>query len=824
MVPLVSLDSSSPFHGCASSMLQTAVDSCGKVDGLYEHCFDERIQRDLERKLNLRLSDYMLAQVKSHPDVRGVGLTKRRQPGLAGLMRGQAQQSALSAVGERMEADKGQQAQALLQNLQKSLGEFASRHRDRINSDPQFRKSFCEMCIAAGVDPLASSKGLWDELLGVGQFYNDLAVQVLTLCLTSRDENGGLLDLKQCLTTLRRSRARGDLGLEDIERAVDCLAQLGPGVSIRICGKHRLICSIPEELSDDPAQALDLAARRGGKICAEDLIKTGWGSERAESALRHCIREGLCWVDTQDDQVPTWCWFPSIALAEMDKSGLGLTGTVKTKKLWSAMSEFDPEVAKKFDELLTACWEAPQTKETDNSWWNSGSGGWGGGKNDDDDWGTWKDRSRSTRGDRTARKENGASYGWAQPTQGKQKAKEEPPPKKAKLAQKLSQVKGDKDNKINSFREAFIDNPGPPRQMPYANQHDDRADSFVGGEGFDTRSEGGKSTASGEPIRGRNTDPERSFMRFCGQPKPEDVRPLHVLREALLLAKEKWRSQRDWSHVGEMLRSISQDLRVQHLHNGFAVEAHEYWAEVALESGDFRAFNTAAQELEAYYEDPELEQGAAKVKEILAWYILYLAIEGEGVATSRFLQKHSKRLGVGQETTTPVVQFALSLRRNLAQQRFLQVVKTLGSQPADNKKDVAETLIPNSLRLEMLRKAKLEALISLCKAFDKMRDLRRSRLESLDLLSEVDGGSELPIIYQEPDADLVDTHATHEEAKKLLGQHDKRQVLPTGGVRIVRRLGRPSNDHLTNFVRQNSGANAATKPQRKQPKVTNPRE
>ena len=26
-----------------------------------------------------------------------------------------------------------------------------------INSDPQFRKSFCEMCIAAGVDPLSSS-------------------------------------------------------------------------------------------------------------------------------------------------------------------------------------------------------------------------------------------------------------------------------------------------------------------------------------------------------------------------------------------------------------------------------------------------------------------------------------------------------------------------------------------------------------------------------------------------------------------------------------------------------------------------------------------
>ena len=31
----------------------------------------------------------------------------------------------------------------------------------------------------------------------------------------------------------------------------------------------------------------------------------------------------------------------------------------------------------------------------------------------------------------------------------------------------------------------------------------------------------------------------------------------------------------------------------------WCIQAHEYWAQVALESGDFRAFNTAAQELEA---------------------------------------------------------------------------------------------------------------------------------------------------------------------------------------------------------------------------------
>ncbi|CAJ1456132.1 unnamed protein product, partial [Effrenium voratum] len=157
------------------------------------------------KALGLKPVDYMLAQAvkqEKYSHIRAVGGTKRsllvalvlspvslraaflfwfgamrRGPGLAGLMKGREQQSALSAVGEQMEADKTQQATALLQSLQTALQSFAAKHRSRINSDPKFRQSFCEMCMAVGVDPLSSSKGLWDELLGVGQFYNDLSVQ-----------------------------------------------------------------------------------------------------------------------------------------------------------------------------------------------------------------------------------------------------------------------------------------------------------------------------------------------------------------------------------------------------------------------------------------------------------------------------------------------------------------------------------------------------------------------------------------------------------------------------------------------------------------------
>lgn len=230
----------------------------------------------------------------------------------------------MGAVGEQLEATQLSHAKAQLQSLRAALSEFAQKHRGRINSDPQFRQAFCEMCVAAGVDPLASSKGLWDELLGVGQFYNELAVQVLTACLRTRDVNGGLLDLGECLKLVQSSRPSGQaVDSEDIHRAVDCLSALGRGVGIRRCGGRRLVYSVPDELSADPAQALEVAASAGGKICLEELMRRlGWLAERAEAALALFIREGLCWVDTQDTASSRWCWFPSIALAAMDRGAM----------------------------------------------------------------------------------------------------------------------------------------------------------------------------------------------------------------------------------------------------------------------------------------------------------------------------------------------------------------------------------------------------------------------------------------------------------------------------------------------------------------------
>jgi len=49
--------------------------------------------------------------------------------------------------------------------------------REDVRRDPAFRAQFHAMCANVGVDPLASNKGAWAQLLGFGDFYYELGVQ-----------------------------------------------------------------------------------------------------------------------------------------------------------------------------------------------------------------------------------------------------------------------------------------------------------------------------------------------------------------------------------------------------------------------------------------------------------------------------------------------------------------------------------------------------------------------------------------------------------------------------------------------------------------------
>lgn len=52
-----------------------------------------------------------------------------------------------------------------MENFKVNLQEFAVKYKDEIKKDANFRKQFQDMCANIGVDPLASSKGFWAEIL-----------------------------------------------------------------------------------------------------------------------------------------------------------------------------------------------------------------------------------------------------------------------------------------------------------------------------------------------------------------------------------------------------------------------------------------------------------------------------------------------------------------------------------------------------------------------------------------------------------------------------------------------------------------------------------
>ncbi len=55
---------------------------------------------------------------------------------------------------------------------------------------------------------VVAAKGFWAETLGIGNFYYELAVQVIEICFSTREQNGGLIELRALLEKLERFRGQ----------------------------------------------------------------------------------------------------------------------------------------------------------------------------------------------------------------------------------------------------------------------------------------------------------------------------------------------------------------------------------------------------------------------------------------------------------------------------------------------------------------------------------------------------------------------------------------------------------------------------------------
>ncbi|KAJ3049438.1 ESCRT-II subunit protein snf8 [Rhizophlyctis rosea] len=232
----------------------------------------------------------------------------RRRAGIHGLQQQARHQEEFQKAGEALAAQQLEQLKNQLELFKTNLEDFARKYRKDIKRDPEFRKHFQRMCSNIGVDPLASNKGFWSELLGVGDFYYELGVQIAEICLATRERNGGLIEITELKTHLERMRGRNaqEISEDDILRSIKNLKPLGNGFDIITIGNRKLVQSVPRELNSDFSCVLDLAQRAGFVRISDLKAKLGWDTERASHTLDNLLKDGICWIDLQASEPEYW--------------------------------------------------------------------------------------------------------------------------------------------------------------------------------------------------------------------------------------------------------------------------------------------------------------------------------------------------------------------------------------------------------------------------------------------------------------------------------------------------------------------------------------
>lgn len=199
-----------------------------------------------------------------------------------------------------------------LATFRSQLEEFARKHKNDIRKNPTFRAQFHEMCAKVGVDPLASHKGFWAELLGIGDFYYELGLQIIDICMSTRPQNGGLINLQELCTTLHQKRKsdRDAVSEDDCLRAISKLKILGSGFEVISVGKRKLVQSVPTELNKDHNAILELTQAKGFVTVDEVERRLSWTSGHAIDALDTLLDEGLAMIDDGHSDGKRRYWFP----------------------------------------------------------------------------------------------------------------------------------------------------------------------------------------------------------------------------------------------------------------------------------------------------------------------------------------------------------------------------------------------------------------------------------------------------------------------------------------------------------------------------------
>ncbi|XP_055345626.1 leukocyte receptor cluster member 8-like [Paramacrobiotus metropolitanus] len=141
-----------------------------------------------------------------------------------------------------------------------------------------------------------------------------------------------------------------------------------------------------------------------------------------------------------------------------------------------------------------------------------------------------------------------------------------------------------------------------------------------------------RSISAPRTIIGTCQTVEKDYFRLTDHVDPAQVRPVYILEQALDLVKRKWKAEKEYRYAESQLKSMRQDLRVQHVFSPFTVAVYETHARIALEVGDQAEFTQCLAQLEWLYDvlmktgggGEQLVKGCEHRREFLSYRILYV--------------------------------------------------------------------------------------------------------------------------------------------------------------------------------------------------------
>jgi len=178
---------------------------------------------------------------------------------------------------------------------------------------------------------------------------------------------------------------------------------------------------------------------------------------------------------------------------------------------------------------------------------------------------------------------------------------------------------------------------------------------------------------------------EKDYFRLTSAPDPSSVRPERILRKTLDLLKSKWAEEGanavDYVYLCNQLKSMRQDLTVQHIQNDLTVSVYEFHARSALESEDLNEYNQCQTQLKQLY-----EKGLAplsSVYEFTAYRILYYVCVQGGTKNQRGNTDISALLvSLSDDAKShAAIKHALALRSAVQQYNYHRMFKLYSEAP-----------------------------------------------------------------------------------------------------------------------------------------------